>query len=109
LTIGEHTADPERIQVTEMIGVKVPNEHFVEVVRGNLHRGKSIRRGGPDVEDELVFCLGKEMQPAKAYRSHPPEHLRASSRNAHVVVTPLSCFGARRENPKRDVETPVGS
>ena len=54
LPVGDDATDPQRIEVTDMVGVQMAEKHLVEVVVGNLHRGDPLGGSEADVEDELV-------------------------------------------------------
>ena len=54
LTVRDHSADPQGIEITDVIGVQMSDEQLVQIVVGNLHRGDALGRSQTDIEDELV-------------------------------------------------------
>ena len=84
-SVPHHATDPQRVQVTEVVGVKVPDEYLVQEVVGNLEGRNALGRAGPDVEQELVAVSELDQPTGGRLLRTCVRHSRSARRDAHLI------------------------
>jgi hypothetical protein len=91
LAAGQGATDEQRIEVTEVVGVKVTQKDLVEVVVRDLKRRDALGRSGPDVEDELVAVAQLEQPTRRGLLRTRGGHAGAACDQPHFVQQGWAC------------------
>lgn len=85
LTIRDAAANPNGVKVANVVGVRVTDENFVQIVIEYLHGGQSLGAAKSNVEDKL-FSIAKLNQEAYCGLFGTSIGLpRAASDDAHSI------------------------
>ena len=83
--VGDHATHPQRVEITEVVGVEMADEDLVEVVVGDLEGRDPLGRAGADVEQELVAVAQLHEPAGCGLLGASVGHTGATGGDAHLV------------------------